>query len=115
MAQVSGTNDQRRTYPGKFNRVINLATIQWVAFEFTNSEGKGDIGFAAVFGKDQRDGGVHIAIVEPSVLKDMLKEPHPHIRDGIRALLGQYSAPPADLPVDGLGGAELGPEMGESG
>lgn len=112
MAQISGTNDQRRTYPGKINRVISIAPIRWFAFEFTNSEGKADVGFAAEFGKDGRDGGLHIAIVEPSVLKDFLREPHPHIRDGIRTLLGQHSAPPADLPVDGLGGADLGTEIG---
>jgi hypothetical protein len=112
MAQVSGTNDQRKTYPGKLNRVTNIAPIKWYAFEFTNSEGKADVGFAAEFGRDGRDGGRHIAIVEPSVLKDLLKEPHPHIREGIRTLLGQHNAPPADLPVDGLDGVDLSTVIG---
>ncbi len=98
MAQISGNTAQRRNYPNKLNKVVNLAEIRWFAFEFTNSQGIADVGLAAAFGKDPKDGKVHIAIIEPAHLKELLTEPHPHIREGLRELMGVKSAVPTDLP-----------------
>ncbi len=109
MATVTGYSLEKKTYSNKPNKVVNLAGITWYAFEFTNSEGRADVGLAAVFGKDPKDGGAHIAIIEPARLKELLTEPHAHIRDGVRKLMGaEERTAPEVLPDDSLEGADLG-------
>jgi hypothetical protein len=107
MSQIQNNTQQREVIEGRPRQVISQVKIEWLAAKITDSVGNVDVIFATVFGKDPATGEPHIAVINPSELKQMLKIPDPHILKGLRALLKQQSAP-VELPEGKVGSFEIG-------
>lgn len=108
MSQVQNNTTKRRVIEGRPRQVINTGKIDWIAFEFTDSVGTVDVGIAAVFGKDPTTGKPHVSVINPSVIKELLSIPDPHIRDGILAAHAKMDVPAAELPEGKVGSFEIG-------
>ncbi len=100
MARVQEAAPYREVIEGRPNQVLSISEVKTVAFRFTNSAGQVDVGLALCFGTDSTDGGPGVWVINPRQLQELIGQPMPHVKNGIRRLLNQAEA-------------ETGPETGE--
>lgn len=108
MSQVQNNTYKRPVIEGRPRQVISTTPIEWEAIKFTDSAGNVDVCIALVFGTDPTTGEEQLAVINPEDLKQLLKVPDTHIRDGVLKARKLRKCAPAELPEGNkLGSFEL--------